>query len=266
MRPDITDLRDWDFKLLDIYKPSCPSLLKTCHLCALGPCSFAKQRYGRCGIDEEGFKAREVLLCAVLGASAHTSLARRLLEELTSRYGRNCPINMGELIGIKTPLITLICGITPETLGDMEGILSYIERQLTHLLSSINYGAEASSDDFISKALHTGMLDSLALEVADIAQISALNFPKGISNSHFVDIGLGKIGRQKPFILVIGHNSLVGVEIVHLLEGKGLKDKVEVGGLCCAASDLSRHYHGIRIIGNQADQLEVISSGIADVV
>ncbi|MBI5286302.1 MAG: hypothetical protein HY878_01760, partial [Deltaproteobacteria bacterium] len=47
---------------------------------------------------------------------------------------------------------------------------------------------------------------------------------------------------------------------------KGLKDKVEVGGLCCAASDLSRHYHGIRIIGNQADQLEVISSGIADVV
>lgn len=264
--PNPLPLRDWDFSLLKIYRPVYTRPLKACCLCALGPCGFTKNNHGKCGIDKEGLKAREVLLTALIGASAHTSLARRLLEDLIARCGSDCSIDVGEGVGIKTPLTTLICGSNPKTLGEMGVILGYVERELTHLLSSVNYGTEASPEDFISKALHTGMLDSLALEVADVAQISALNLPKGASNSPLVDTGLDKVIREKPFILIIGHNSYVGVEIIHLLEERGFKDKVEVGGLCCAASDLSRHHHGVRIIGNQADQLEVISSGIADVI
>lgn len=255
---DIKDLRNWDFNLLDIYKSTYSASIKVCRLCALGPCSFSKGGYGRCGIGEEGFKAREVLLASVIGASGHTSLARRLLEDLTSRYDHDCLID--------TPLITLIYGTAPQNLGNMEEVLSYAERELAHLLSSINYGTEASPEDFISKALHAGMLDNLVLEIADIVQITALNLPKGGSDSPIVATGPAQVDKNSPFILIIGHNSLVGAEILSILEEKGLLKDIEVGGLCCAASDLLRHHHGTKIIGSQADQLEVIRSGIADVI
>lgn len=262
--PDITDLRDWDINiLLKTYTPEYPKPMKNCSLCALGPCGFAKDNHGKCGIDKEGLKAREILLDSTIGASGHTSFARRLLDDLISRYGRDCPVDMGEWVRIKTPLITLIFGKSPKTLGEMEEVLSYVERGITHLLSSINYGTEASGEDFISKALHAGMLDSLALEVADISQISALNFPKGASDSPLIQVGLDG-NKKKPFILIIGHNSVIGTDIVHILEEKGLD--VDIGALCCAASDLSRHYSGARLIGNQADQLDFIKSGIADVI
>jgi CO dehydrogenase/acetyl-CoA synthase alpha subunit len=262
--PDITDLRGWDLDiLLKIYTPEYPKPFRNCHLCGLGPCGFAGVDYGKCGMDKESLKAREVLLHAVIGASGHASFARRLLDDLILRYGGNCPVDMGEWVRIKTPLITLICGGTPETLKDMENALCYIERNLTHLLSSVNYGTETSMEDFISKALHAGMLDSLALEVADISQISALNLPKGISDSPLIQIGLDG-DKKKPFILIIGHNSVIGSEIVHLLDERKLN--IEVGALCCAASDLSRHYQRTKMMGNQADQIEVIRSGIADVV
>ncbi|MEW6213582.1 MAG: hypothetical protein AB1478_00015 [Nitrospirota bacterium] len=261
--PDITDLRDWDINLLKIYSPEYPKPMKNCYFCAIGPCGFAKDDYGKCGIDKEGLKARETLLSTVIGASGHASFARRLLDDLISRYGHDCPIDMGKGVKIKTPLITLICGNSPKTLKGMEEVLGYIEKSLNHLLSSVNYGTESSQEDFISKALHAGMLDNLALEVADISQISALNLPKGRSDSPLVNIGLAG-EKKRPFIVIIGHNSFIGSEIVNLIEEMGLD--LEVGGLCCVASDLSRHFQGARIIGNQADQLGFIRSAIADVV
>lgn len=262
--PDIADLRDWDTNiLLKIYSPEYPKPMKNCYLCALGPCGFAKDNYGKCGIDKEGLKAREVLLDATIGTSGHASFARRLLDDLISRYGKDYPVDMGNGVRIKTPLITLIYGKSPKTLGEMAEVLSYVEKGITHLLSSINYGTEASEGDFISKALHAGMLDSLSLEVADISQISALNFPKGASDSPLIQVGLDG-NKKKPFILIIGHNSIIGADIINLLEEKGLD--IDIGALCCAASDLSRHFSGAKIIGNQANQLDFIKSGLADVI
>src|SRR3972149_6531442 len=300
--PDIFSFRRWDFILLERYKPLFRKPDKTCHLCALGPCkplanlsladakslplashSFVKGKpikspkpdfakganeegLGKCGIDETGFKARATLLDAVVGASGHISHAARLLEDLIIKFGEDCPVVVGLPTNIPTPITTLITGCKPKNLGELKEILAYIERQLVHLLSSINFGTEASPEDFVSKMLHAGMLDNLAMELADIAQISAMNMPKGESNSKLVNIGLEIIDVSKPVILIIGHNSFVAHEIMHLVEDRGLKDKIEVCGLCCAASDGARHSHDFKIIGNQALQLDVIKSGIADVV
>src|SRR3989338_5026094 len=300
--PDIFSFRGWDFILLERYKPLFRKPDKTCHLCGLGPCrpltdlslaeakglplashSFVKGRpmkspqpdfakggneegLGKCGIDETGFKARAALLDAVIGASGHISHAARLLEDLIIKFGEDCPVGAGLPTNIPTPITTLITGCKPKNLGELKEILAYTERQLVHLLSSINFGTEASPEDFVSKMFHTGMLDNLAMEIADIAQISAMNMPKGESDSKLVNIGLEIIDMSKPVILIIGHNSFVAHEIMHLLESRGIKDKVEVCGLCCAASDGARHSHDFKIIGNQASQLDVIKSGIADVV
>src|SRR3990170_4277526 len=254
--PDIFSFRRWDFILLERYKPLFRKPDKTCHLCGLGPC----------GIDETGFKARAALLDAVIGASGHISHAARLLEDLIIKFGEDCPVGAGLPTNIPTPITTLITGSKPKNIGELKEMLAYIERQLVHLLSSINFGTEASPEDFVSKMLHAGMLDNLAMELADIAQISAMNMPKGESNSKLVNIGLEIIDVSKPVILIIGHNSFVAHEIMHLVEDRGLKDKIEVCGLCCAASDGARHSHDFKIIGNQALQLDVIKSGIADVV
>src|SRR3989338_3866352 len=289
--PDIFSFRRWDFILLERYKPLFRKPDKTCHLCGLGPCKpsqppisplsqrgdmkspqpdFAKGGneggLGKCGIDETGFKARATLLDTVIGASGHISHAARLLEDLIIKFGEDCPVGAGLPTNIPTPITTLITGCKPKNLGELKEILAYTERQLVHLLSSINFGTEASPEDFVSKMLHTGMLDNLAMELADVAQISAMNMPKGESDSKLVNIGLEIIDVSKPVILIIGHNSFVAHEIMHLVEDRRLKDNIEVCGLCCAASDGARHSHDFKIIGNQASQLDVIKSGIADVV
>lgn len=260
--PDISSFRNWDLRLLRIYRPLLSPPLRACTLCALGPCGFKGGDRGRCGIDRDGFLTRSLLLQVLIGLSGHASLARRLFTDLTSRHGRECPVEMGAE-GIKTPLSTLITGITPRTIGDMDGILRYIEEGISHLLSSVHYGGEGASEDFISKALHAGMLDILALEVGDVIQISALDLPKGEGGAPFVD--LGRKG-DLPFLLIVGHNSHVGVEAIRIRRERGLEGRVEIGGLCCAGHDISRHDHSVRIIGNQADQVRVVASGIADVV
>ncbi|MBI5875109.1 MAG: acetyl-CoA decarbonylase/synthase complex subunit alpha, partial [Deltaproteobacteria bacterium] len=216
----------------------------------MGFAQVGRRGVGKCGIYETGFKARESLLDAVIGASGHASHAARLIEDLIIKYAKDCPVDAGPHTSMPTPVTTLITGCKPKRIGELKDILRYIEGQLTHLMSSVNFGTEASPEDFVSKALHAGMLDNLAMEIADIAQISAMNMPKGESNSPIVAIGLETVDTSKPVILIIGHNSTVAHEIIHLVEGGGLKDRVEVCGLCCAASDGARHSHGFKIIGN----------------
>lgn len=276
---DIFALRDWDLTILKRYTPVFSKSDKTCHLCALGPCkprpslgtdleSVPKGELGKCGIDETGFKARVGLLDAVIGASGHASHAARLIEDLTAQYGKDCIIDGGPHTSMPTPITTLITGFKPKNIGELKDILNYIEGQLTHLLSSINFGTEASPEDFVSKALHAGMLDNLAMEIADIAQMSAMNMPKGESDSPIVAIGMETVDTSKPVILIVGHNSSVAHEIMRIMEQQGFQNRVEVCGLCCAASDASRHSHGhgFKIIGNQAAQLSIVQSGIADVI
>ncbi len=264
--PDIFALREWDLSLLKRYQPEFRKSDKTCHRCGMGPCKPSKGNNGKCGIDETGFKARECLLDAVIGASGHASHAIRLLEDLIDRFGKDFPINAGPHTVMPTPVTTLITGCKPKNLCELKNILTYIDGQLTHLLSSINFGTEASQEDFVSKALHAGMLDNLSMEIADIAQISAMNMAKGESDSPIIAIGSETVDVSKPVILIIGHNSSVSHEIMHLLEERGGRDEIEVCGLCCAASDAARHSHDFKIIGNQSSQLAFIRAGIADVV
>jgi acetyl-CoA decarbonylase/synthase complex subunit alpha len=265
--PSLTTLREWDFKLLQRYKPFYVPFCDLCCLCTFGKCDLTGNKRGACGINMSTQQSRIVLLACCIGAATHIGHARHMLEHLIEKFGRNTPLDVKGLnIQVEAPMSRLVCGIKPESFSDLEEVLDYAENQLTHLLSITHTGQEGSNLDFESRIFHAGMIDHLGLEVADIAQIAAFNFPKGDPDAPLVDLGCGNVSKEKPVILCIGHNVLASIGIIDYLSDNALGDTVEVVGLCCTAHDITRYYPSGKIIGPISWQLRFIRSGLADVV
>ena len=265
--PSLTTLREWDMKLLQRYKPFYLPFCDVCCLCTFGKCDLTGNKRGACGIDMAAQQSRMVLLTCCIGAATHISHARHLVEHLIEKFGRRVPLNVGGLnVKIEAPVTRLVCGVKPETLGDIEEVLDYVETQLTHLLSVTHTGQEGSNIDFESKVFHAGMIDHVGLEVADIAQIAAYGFPKADPEAPLVDLGFGTINVEKPVILCIGHNVVPSVGIIDYMKENGFDGEIEVCGLCCTAHDITRYYKRGKIVGPISWQLRFIRSGVSDVV
>lgn len=265
--PSITTLREWDHKLLQRYKPFYMPYCDVCCLCTFGKCDLTAGKRGACGINMAAQQSRIVLLACLIGASTHTAHARHMLEHLIEKYGHDFPIDIGGInIEVEAPITRLVCGIKPKTLADLEEVLDYCENQITSLMSSTHTGQEGNNIDFESKVLQTGMVDHLGMEVADIAQVTALGFPKADPEAPLVDLGYGTIDSQKPMILCIGHNVVPATGIIDYLKTSGLYGEVEVAGLCCTAHDMTRYNPKAKIIGPISWQLRFIRSGLPDVV
>ncbi len=265
--PSITDLREWDLKLLQRYKPFYLPFCDVCCLCTFGKCDLSENKRGACGLNMAAQQSRIVLLAACIGAATHIAHARHLIEHLIEKHGRNSPLDAGGLnIDIEAPVTRLVCGIKPERLRDFEDALDYCERQVTQLLAATHTGQEGSNLDFESKVLHAGMADQVGMEVADLAQISIYGYPKADPEAPLTDLGFGVADISKPTILVIGHNVPSSVGIIDYLTEKGLQGKVEVVGICCTAHDITRYSSMAKVIGPISWQLRYIRSGLADLV
>lgn len=264
-KPEIINLRDWDFKLLERYPPSYAPQCDMCCMCTFGKCDLTGNKEGACGIDLETHQARQVLQTAVIGTACHSAHGRHLLNHLIKKFGADHPINVGPS-DLKTPLVELITSRRPETIGDLIEPLEYVEEQITQLLATTHTGQEGAVIDFESKALHAGMLDLLGMEISDVAQISCLGFPKSEQDTPYAEIGMGIIDSTKPVIITIGHNVAGVTEILDYLEAHDLMDKVEIAGLCCTAHDMTRYNKQAKIIGTIAKELKYIRSGIPDVI
>ncbi len=265
--PSITDLREWDFKLLQRYKPFYLPFCDVCCLCTFGKCDLTGDKRGACGLNMAAQQSRIVLLACCIGAATHTAHARHLVEHLIEKYGSNSPLDVGGLsIDIEAPVTRLVCGIRPKKLKDLEDVLDYCEEQVTHLLSATHTGQEGSNLDFESKVLHAGMVDQVGMEIADLAQISVYGFPKADPEAPLTDLGFGIADVSKPTILVIGHNVPSSVGIIDYLTDKGLLGKVEVVGICCTAHDVTRYSSMAKIVGPISWQLRYIRSGLADLI
>jgi acetyl-CoA decarbonylase/synthase complex subunit alpha len=265
--PSTTDLREWDFKLLEKYKPFYMPFCDVCCLCTFGKCDLSQGKRGACGLDMAAQQSRIVLLACCIGAATHLAHARHLLEHLIENFGRDCKIDVGGLnVEVEAPVTRLVCGIKPETLEDLEEVLDYCETEVTHLLSATHTGQEGSNIDFESKVFHAGMIDQVSMEVADMAQVSAYGFPKADPEASLVETGFGVVDAKKPVIMVVGHNVPPAVEIVNYLQENGLQGMVEVTGLCCTAHDITRYNPKAKIVGPISWQLRYIRSGIPDVV
>lgn len=264
--PSITDLRDWDFKLLKKYPPLYIPNCDMCCFCAYGKCDLTKDKRGACGIGQKSQQGRKVTMESVWGAAAHGAHTDHLLHEMIKIHGSDYPIDLGKDVLIEAPLYRVLIGKKPKTLGDMVKGVEYAKDQLFHITSSLHAGMEGSYLDRESKAMHAGVMDNLLMEIGDIAQISAYNFPKGVIEVPLVALGPGTIDKKKPVITCIGHNVMPAAEVISYLEDKSLVNDVEVSGICCTAHDMTRRNENVKIVGNLSKQLKFIETGIADVV
>lgn len=265
--PGLTTLRSWDHLLLKRYNPFYMPFCDLCCLCTYGKCDLTGNKRGACGINMAAQQSRIVLLAACIGASTHTGHARELVEHVIRRFGRDYPVDVGgTAVEVEAPHMRLVCGIRPETLGDLEDVLDYCEKQVTQLLAVTHTGQESGSIDFESKVFHAGMIDHVGMEVADLAQISAYALPKADPESPLVEMGLGMIDIRKPVILVIGHNVPAAADIIDYLRNNDIESKVEVTGICCTAIDMTRYSTRAKIVGPISWQLRYIRSGVPDVI
>ncbi|OGD54524.1 CO dehydrogenase/acetyl-CoA synthase complex subunit epsilon [Candidatus Bathyarchaeota archaeon RBG_13_38_9] len=265
--PSSTDLREWDMKLLERYKPFYMPFCDLCCLCTFGKCDLSDGKRGACGLNMEAQQSRIVLIACCIGAATHTAHGRHLVEDLIEKFGRKSTLDVGGTnVDILAPITQLVTGIKPRHLGDIEEILDYVESEITQLLSSTHTGQEGSNIDFESKVLHAGTMDHVALEIADLAQISTLGFPKSDPEAALVDTGLGVVDSSKPVIMVVGHNVPPAIGIMDYMSEKDLAGQLEVCGLCCTAHDLTRYDPKAKIVGPISWQLRFIRSGIPDVI
>nr|WP_148266643.1 CO dehydrogenase/acetyl-CoA synthase complex subunit alpha [Methanocella arvoryzae] len=265
--PSMTALRGWDRKLLGRYRPFYMPYCDVCCICTAGKCDLTGDRRGACGIQMAAQQSRMVLIATCIGAATHVSHARELVTHLISRYGSGHPLDVGGLsTEVEAPLTRLVCGLKPEKLGDLDEVLDYLEKEITGLLATAHTGQEGDCLDFESKVFHSGMLDLVGLEVADIAQISALEYPKAEPDAPLAELGMGTIDQSMPVILVVGHNVLPSVSIIEYLKEQGLTGQVEVTGICCTAIDATRYSQSAKIVGPLSWQIKYIRSGIPDVI
>jgi len=264
--PSIGTLRDWDRKLLERYKPFYMPLCDLCCLCTFGKCDLTGDKKGACGLTMAAQQSRIVLLACCIGASTHCAHARHMMDHLIKVYGRDHTLDIAINTNVQAPNTRLVCGIRPKTLRDLEDALDYVETQLVQLVATAHTGQEGDNIDFESKAFHAGMLDHVAMEVADACQISTLDFPKGVADAPMTEIGFGSIDTSKVVIMCIGHNVLPSVDIIDYLMENKLFEEVEVGGLCCTAHDNSRYDKRAKVLGPISWQLRYIRTGIPDVV
>jgi anaerobic carbon-monoxide dehydrogenase, CODH/ACS complex subunit alpha len=265
--PTLSTLRNWDHTLLGRYKPFYLPFCDLCCLCTYGKCDLTGQKRGACGITMAAQQSRIVLLAACIGTSTHTGHARELVEHVIEKFGRDHPLDVGgNAVEVEAPHIRLVCGIKPKTLGDLEEVLDYCEKQVTQLLAVTHTGQEGSSLDFESKVFHAGMIDHVGMEIADLAQISAYALPKADPESPLVALGMGTINIKKPVILVIGHNVPPAAGIIDYLRDNNLETKVEVTGICCTAIDMTRYSQSAKIVGPISWQLRYIRSGVPDII
>jgi acetyl-CoA decarbonylase/synthase complex subunit alpha len=264
-KPSVTDLRSWDMKLLNRYEPFYAPFCDMCCLCTYGKCDLLGKQ-GACGIDAKAQQGRMVLIASCIGTAAHGGHARHLLEYLIEKKGEDFPVDLGSSIDVEAPIMRTVIGKKPETLADLREAIEYVEEQTLQLLSATHTGQEGNYLDFESKVLHAGLMDHVGMEVGDIAQIVALNLPKGSEDTELVELGLGTIDQEKPVILCIGHNVAPGAGIIDYMEDQGLEDDLEVCGICCAAIDITRYNNQAKVVGPISKQLKFVRSGVADVV
>jgi len=264
--PHVTDLRNWDRRLLETYKPFYAPFCDLCCLCTYGKCDLTGTNRGACGIDISAQQGRIVTLACCMGMSAHAGHAAHIIDYLIEKHGEDYPIDLGDQVNVECPNIRTVLGLKPKTLRDLKTAVQYAAEQLVHVVSSTHTGQEGDAVDYESKALHISMLDHVCMEAADVAQIIGFKFPTSVADTPIVDMGWGSVDRTKPVILVVGHNPASSAEIIDYLRTKGLEDKVEVAGICCTALETTRYSDKAKVIGPLSRQLFFIRAGIADVI
>jgi acetyl-CoA decarbonylase/synthase complex subunit alpha len=264
-KPTIPSLRDWFMRLMNRYPPFYMSISDVCELCTFGKCNLSKGRRGACGINLEGAISKLVSAACCIGASCHSAHGDHLLHWIFEKYG-DIPLDYGDAVNVEMPICRLVTGIKPQKLKDLYEPMAWVQQTITHVLAAAHTGQEGSNLDYEVKAFTAGLADGVGMEIADAVQMAAYGFPMGDPDAPLVECGMGTIDRNKPNILMIGHNVAPGVELVDYMREKGYEHKIDIGAICCTAHDMTRYYESAKVVGAISKQLNYIRTGVPDVV
>jgi CO dehydrogenase/acetyl-CoA synthase alpha subunit len=264
--PGSLELRNWDRRLMQTWKPFYVPVTDKCNLCTYGECDLTNGGRGPCGTDSSAMQARLTLRTCCGGLAKTLAQARRIIDYLVEVKGRELSIDPGDKVGIEAPHIRLVLGLKPAALVDLERILCYVEDQLALLLASSNTGCEVAVLDLESKAMQASMLAHTVMEAADLAAITGFGFPSSVADTRLVEIGLAAIDAAKPVILLAGNDTVSGVCLVDYLKHSGLEGKIEVVGIGPVAHDLARCCPTAKIAGTLSMLPGFLRGGVADVV
>ena len=108
--PGYLDLRNWDRRLLQTWKPFYVPVTDKCNLCTYGECDLTSGGRGSCGMNSSAMQARLTLRTCCEGLAKTLAQARRVIDYLVEEKGRELSINAGDKVGIEAPHIRLALG------------------------------------------------------------------------------------------------------------------------------------------------------------
>ncbi len=264
--PGWTDLRNWDQRLLQSWRPFYVPVSDKCNLCSYGECDLAGGNKGACGIDANTLQARLTLQSCCEGLATMTWRARRVINYLIDEKGLELKLDAGDKVSIEAPHTRLVLGLKPDTLGDLEQALLYVEGQLVELVPGVISGAELSNTDFESKSLHASMLAHVAMEITDLASIAGFDFPSSLADTPLAEAGPAALGSDKPVILVAGSDTVSAICLVDFLRHSGLEERIVVAGIGPVAHELIRYSSKAVVAGTVSQLPSILKAGLADVI
>lgn len=272
--PNATDIAEWDRMLLERYPPLYTVIEKRCNDCCMGPCELKKLK-GTCGLDLETYQAKLSLQTSCRGLSIQLSSTRYLLNHCIKEFGERKKIGWGKNVAYGMMNVNAMCGFTPKTLKEANRVVTYLEGQLSDLLSSTSVGYEGNTIDLESKALHAGSLLLVALDINEFLKHAFFNFCWGPDreltelptfpepNTH---TGIGTVDTSKPVILFLGFDILPAWNAVNYIKANGMEDTIEVTGIGSVGHDLVRFYDKAKILTSPVKTSKVLRMGIPDVI
>ncbi len=264
--PDWAELRNWDHRLLQTWRPFYVPIADKCNLCCYGECNLSAGDKGKCGIDANTMQARLTLGSCCGGLASLCSRARRIIGFLIDEKGKGLKLGLGDKVAIEAPHIRTVLGLKPESLDDLAAVLNYVENQLVKLLPSVNSGTELSSIDFESKSLHASMLAHAAMEAAELASISGFGLPSSQSETGLADAGPGALKADRPVILLAGSDTLSALCLVDFLRNSALEDKILLAGIGSVGHDLIRYSSKAVVAGTLSQLPSILKAGLVDVI
>ncbi len=262
--PDVLDLRSWDVLLVSRYAPKIVPGFVQCALCTYGPCDLTKQS-GVCGIDALGNHVRILTLAVALGLGTLITRARKMYKLARKVLGPDAEISISPEITIPMPNISLITGLQPKKLKDLEIVLDYISEQNIKTLDSVTVFREFHPLDLASRMLHTGMLSHIACEIIDVLELMIMK-KYGIElTPEFRKYKFEITVPEKPTILYIGESCIPLLELKNALKRMDLGEPGEVVDIL-AASCNAVNIGGVRYVGPPHYAVPLLRLGYPDVV
>ena len=96
--PGMLDLRNWDLRLLQTWKPLYVPVTDKCNLCTYGECDLADGKKGSCNMDAATMQARLTLLSCCEGLARSIAGARRLVSYVIDTKGSDLKLDLGDKI------------------------------------------------------------------------------------------------------------------------------------------------------------------------